>query len=133
MIWGFGAPASMLLGNFRVELIDRALIVAAIDDLRHEPAGQFAQHAREVADLITADTRGVIVDLEHAFDQGCSDRVLGLLCMLWKRTQSHRVQLILCNLSPALATVLGRTRLNQLLPVCATRGEALERLDKMQP
>ena len=128
MIWSFSAPASMLLGNLRVELVDQVLVVAPVDDLRHEPAPLFTQHAREVAELISPDSQGVVVDLELAFDRGCSDRILGLLCMLWKRTKQHNLRVVLCNLSPALSAVLGRTRLDHLLLICNTRAEAIERL-----
>ena len=130
MIWSFSAPASILLGNLRVEVVDRMLIVTPVDDLRHEPAALFTQHAREVAELVSPDSQGVVLDLELAFDRGCSDRVLGLLCMLWKRTKQHNLRVVLCNLSPALNAVLDRTRLDQLLLICNTRAEAIERLKR---
>jgi anti-anti-sigma factor len=120
-----GPPA----GLFEIEREGDTVVVTPQANLRELAYPQIEEGACEVLDLLeSGGARNVIIDLHRTDYYGSS--ALEFFIRLWKRIRGRDGQLVFCRVSSRELEVLKLMNLDRLWPVCRSRREALETVQK---
>jgi len=114
---------------FEVECEGQTLIVTPHADLHEWDFREIDAGAQEVLRLLESDSiQNVVMDF-HRTDMFGST-ALGFFVVLWKRVRVRGGRLTFCGLSDHEREILQVTKLDKLWPLCASREEALRRIQE---
>jgi anti-anti-sigma factor len=122
-------PTGRSGGLFDIEREGDTLIVTPQANLRELAYPEIEEGAREVLALLESGAaRNVIMDFHRTDYYGSS--ALEFFIRLWKRVRGRNGQLVFCRASSHELEVLKLINLDRLWPICRSRREALETVEK---
>lgn len=114
---------------FEIERHGPTLVATAQADLREMDYQGVEAGASSVLDLLHNGTvRNVVLDFHKTDYYGST--ALGFFVKLWKRVRSRGGRMAFCGVSDHEREILKVTRLDGLWPICPTREEALQAVER---
>ncbi|TWU13697.1 hypothetical protein CA54_25320 [Symmachiella macrocystis] len=98
----------------------------------HFGAGEFRYRDFHMAsssmqrDLASKEIKGLLIDLSDAFYFG--SEFIGMMIVFSKAVRKHGGKSVICNASSQMLEVLGTMNMSKIVPIVATREEALQTL-----
>jgi anti-anti-sigma factor len=110
---------------FAIDREDETVVVTPLADLGELAYPQLEAGANELLGVLDhAPARNLVLDFHRAAYNGST--VLPFFLRLWMRVSRHSGRMALCNITAHEKDLLRITKLDQLWPICGSRGEALE-------
>jgi anti-anti-sigma factor len=118
-----------LTGLFDIEREGDTLIVIPVTNLNELRYEQIQEEMKDIFDLIDQDTiKNVVLDLGKM--DYCGSTALGYFIKLWKKFKASDGEMAFCNVSAHEKDIMRITRLGELWPICSSREEALETVER---
>ncbi len=112
-----------IAGIFETEREGQTIIVTPLADLREL---EFEQIEAGAADILHFLANGIIKNVVLDFHKTdyFGSTALGFFIKLWKRVRAKAGQMAFCNLSEHEKEILAVTHLDEIWPICNSRGAA---------
>jgi len=118
-----------ILKAFHTESEDKALVVVPQGSVSSLAGDEVSSELNDLLQRLKAPgSNNVVLDFANVSYFGTV--MLGAMHAIWKRVREENGKMVLCNVSDMGREILRVSGVDVLWPVCASRQEAIEKIDR---